>query len=115
MMVPIAIAACLAASLALAAGSATRLRAGDERVVTAPPVVSVAPVARPAIPLVSIDDVPRASDVPVSHAPAPPRSGSKSGTLAAHAPSPITPTSDCQPPYIVDPETGRKQWRLECL
>lgn len=28
---------------------------------------------------------------------------------------PPSPTPNCQPPYVVDQQTGKKQWRLECL
>jgi serine/threonine-protein kinase len=45
-----------------------------------------------------------ATDLPV--APPPP-------TDSAKAPS--APRRDCSPPYVVDGETGKKRWKIECL
>jgi eukaryotic-like serine/threonine-protein kinase len=114
---PVAIAACLGACLAVAAVSATRPRTPHKELTTAPGLVSIGTVSRPYIPVVSIDEIPRAPSV--AALPSPPsatsRPGPKPTTLAAHATSPAAPTSDCAPPYIVNPQTGKKQWRLECL
>jgi serine/threonine protein kinase len=35
---------------------------------------------------------------------------------ASHAPAqPTAVPSDCDPPYVLDSQTGKKRWRLECL
>ncbi|MBV9945785.1 MAG: protein kinase [Myxococcales bacterium] len=68
-----------------------------------PPTVSVAdlPVvhattAAPVLPA-SIED----------HKPAP--------LSAPRASVPAAPKVDCHPPFVVDPDTGKKRWKLECL
>jgi serine/threonine protein kinase len=126
-MLPAAIAAGLASFVALAVVSAARLHAGDVRPpVPTPPAIFVATVVRPPIPTVSIDEVPGASNsaVSVSPSPAVPRLGRKPaapGTHAVVSPPPTisasisASTSDCEPPFSIDPETGKKQWRMDCL
>jgi serine/threonine-protein kinase len=118
---PVAISACLGAFVALAATSATRLHARDEHAPVLPPPVQVASAVTPPIPVIAVEDIPPASNCavpPTPPSPPPstaPRSGPKPTALFAHAAPRPPPTSDCAPPYTVDPETGKKQWRLDCL
>jgi hypothetical protein len=43
--------------------------------------------------------------------PGPTRKPSSPATSAPPGPN----ARDCQPPYVVDAETGKKRWKLECL
>jgi hypothetical protein len=113
-MLPVAASACLGAFIALAAVSATRLHAGNERIAGARPAALVATAIRPPIPVVSIDEVPRAPATAAAALPPTLRVNTKPAAQTARSiPSP--PKSDCEPPYSVNPETGKKHWRLECL
>jgi serine/threonine-protein kinase len=115
-VLPIAVSACLGAFIALAAVSATRLRAGQAPETVATPRASVATLMRPAIPVISIDDIPSVPNLVVAPPPTTTLpSGPKSIARDARALPPVVESSDCQPPYTVDPRTGKKQWRLDCL
>jgi len=81
----------------------------------APPSVclpNTPPAAVPAVrpPAISVIDPPAASDAKPAPQPA--------ATTRKPAPSaPMSPTtrSDCRPPYVVDADTGKKHWKLDCL
>jgi serine/threonine protein kinase len=92
------------------------------------PVVTIAPLPAPEM----------ATDLRVAHAPKPvlrwvppkraaartpssnaivPGASSPPEPAEARDPASTSPTSppDCQPPFVVDPATGKKSWNLECL
>jgi hypothetical protein len=87
------------------------------------PVATVAP--RPSASVVALSPV-VAPEVSFDDLAAPPAASAhpplRSPTLGhAHAassgtPSPAaSPASQCQPPFVIDPTTGKKRWKLECL
>jgi serine/threonine-protein kinase len=95
------------ASVAVPAASPSVVRAA----LVSPPAPSAsAPPTTLAAPKEPSDGTPEiaATDLPLAPAPpaaAPPKAG------AARAPS----RPDCAVPYAVDPATGKKHWKLECL
>ena len=121
---PVAVSACVGALFALAAITAASLHTGHGLATAAPPagappVALVASAVRASIPLVSIDDIPRVPSLvaPTTPPPSAPRGLAPSKPVAHVMRTVSTPeaTSGCDPPYSVEPETGKKQWRLECL
>jgi serine/threonine-protein kinase len=57
-------------------------------------------------PLVSVHDLPVARD---------PRRDDRKNTAAAGSAGAAGGKVDCHPPYVIDGETGKKRWKLECL
>jgi serine/threonine protein kinase len=80
------------------------------------PVVHI-PAADP--PTVTVGDLPVASEKPAlsdASKRAWPQATKKKQAAAVPAPSASTSAQvDCQPPYVVDANTGKKHWKLECL
>ena len=62
-----------------------------------------------------------ANDLPLVNAERPARpsqaapASARKATPAAPPAAPAAQAPNCQPPYIVDTQTGKKQWKLECL
>lgn len=96
-----------------------------------PPVVTIAPLAAPRVmetgmPVVMANKftpqpgpVRRAAPIPAATSDVQPESSpgvpaaTPTSTITA---SPTVPSSpECQPPYVVDPATGKQQWKLDCL
>jgi eukaryotic-like serine/threonine-protein kinase len=86
----------------------------------------VAPSARPAPPAAPARapaPVWRSRPVTIEPSPPPPVSAPPPPAVSQPAPAlssttplaPATPAADCRPPYVVDPETGKQRWKLECL
>jgi eukaryotic-like serine/threonine-protein kinase len=116
--------------LALTAGSSTSAPPGAAQGATQPAVVahdSTSEPARgwsapaetasttesdpPSVPVESLPAVVQAATPKPTLSPAPPPPASPSPTHAATT----RPSSTCSPPFIVDPATGKKKWKLECL
>jgi serine/threonine protein kinase len=76
-----------------------------------PSVVTVSPL--PALPEMSVTDLPVAAAAATA-AKRPTQSGSQR-RAAAPAASASGARLDCQPPYVVDADTGKKHWKMECL
>jgi hypothetical protein len=75
-------------------------------------VVALSPVVAPEVSFDELAAPPAASAHPPSRSPTPGHAhAASSGT-----PSPAaSPPSQCQPPFVIDPTTGKKRWKLECL
>jgi serine/threonine-protein kinase len=115
-MLSVALGACLGAFAAFAV-SATRFHAGDEQVTVTAPSVLIATAVRPSLPTVLLDDGPPESNSAVlapRPSPAPRLQPKRTAEVERAIVSPAA-TSDCAPPYTIDPQTGKKQWRLDCL
>jgi serine/threonine-protein kinase len=84
----------------LAAQPAPRPRA-SVGAADAPPAATLGPLPEP--PLVSVSDLPEAR-----------RDDKKTGATAGSSSSAAN-KGDCHPPYVVDGQTGKKRWKLECL
>ncbi|MDP9149643.1 MAG: serine/threonine protein kinase [Myxococcota bacterium] len=84
--------------------------------IAAPPVPNTQPVAGSMrLPAQSVPVRPPAPPVAM---PAPPRALTPPPLAAPHPPSapPSAPIrSGCTPPYVVEPVSGKKQWKIECL
>ena len=52
---------------------------------------------------------------PASRAPSAPAAAAAKKKEPPAPPAPAAQAPNCQPPYIVDTKTGKKQWKLECL
>jgi serine/threonine-protein kinase len=114
--------------LALTAGSSTSAPPGAAQGATQPTVVphdttteSARGWSAPAESTAVQSDPP---SVPVESLPAvvesPPKPVATPAPLPVSAPAPTHaapshPTAACNPPFIVDPATGKKKWKLECL
>jgi hypothetical protein len=75
-------------------------------------VVALSPVVAPEV---SFDEL---AAPPAASAHPPLRSATPGHAHAASSgtPSPAaSPPSQCQPPFVIDPTTGKKRWKLECL
>jgi serine/threonine protein kinase len=74
-------------------------------------VVEVSPLA--ALPEMSVTDLPVASAATTAAKRPPPALVQRRSAPSTTA----TPSarSECQPPYVVDAETGKKRWKMECL
>lgn len=68
-----------------------------------------APVEAPVVLAAPTPPEMAATDLPI----APPRP--PSGASTAPGAQPRSGRADCTPPYVVDPVTGKKRWKLECL
>jgi serine/threonine protein kinase len=79
------------------------------------PAPGVAPQATvaPSAPEVSIDDLPARPGPTAASAPSARSTRARPPTTATSAAPPTKPS--CTPPYEVDPKTGRKNWKVECL
>ncbi len=115
--------------LALTAGSSTSSPPAAAQGATQPPVVvhdSTSEPSRewtapaegasaasdpPSIPVESLPAVAQVAAPKPTANPAPPPPASPS---PPHA-TPAHPAPTCSPPFIVDPATGKKKWKLECL
>ncbi len=88
----------------------------------APAPESLTPVP-PSVAVEALPSKPRPVPAPVQApprwAPAPPPAAPVASAAATQAapspPSPSSPKSKCVPPFTVDPSTGMKKWKVECL
>jgi eukaryotic-like serine/threonine-protein kinase len=87
----------------------SRIPSGPEPAPGLAPQASVAPSA----PEVSIDDLPARPGPTAASAPSARSTRARPPTTATSASAPTKPS--CTPPYEVDPKTGRKNWKVECL
>jgi len=101
-----------------AAGQAHRASALLPTTATGAPTPrpSAVPSTQPALPEVSATDLPSATAAAPTPKPAPARPGAtaerpttQAGTATAAG------KRNCNPPFTIDPATGKKNWKLECL
>jgi serine/threonine-protein kinase len=81
------------------------------------PAVTLAPLDTPTLSLstVGVDQLPTATPAAVPSALRSPTAPSAS-TPKPPAVAPATPAKPgCSPPYVIDPATGTKKWKMECL
>jgi hypothetical protein len=86
--------------------------AGTSTVVAARPRSSS--VAQSAPPEVFVTDLPVARTPPSEEPPTEPRETPATPGLAS-PPRERSAAPNCRPPYVVDPETEKKHWKIECL
>jgi eukaryotic-like serine/threonine-protein kinase len=78
--------------------------------VSAPPVATA-----PAPPSETAQTVPSPPEISATDLPLAPEPPASASAPRVTVPARPAARSDCAPPYVVDPSTGKKRWKLECL
>ncbi len=94
--------------------------ASAEAVVLAPPATASASTAElPSVKVETLPSTPVPQELAARAAPARPVAAAPTHVRAPASPpaaAPVPPAkASCSPPFTIDPETGKKKWKVECL